>query len=292
MAKVVIFGSGFLGGFLRRSLLLRGHELALKSKAEVDYTDFQTLQQFLSQQQVDYVINASGYTGRPNIDAAEDEKPLCWRLNVEVAATLGAAVAQSQSAKLIHISSGCIYNGYRNTFSEQHEPNFGLFEPKSSFYAKSKHAAETVLRDYPVYSLRIRMPFSSQLTPRNYFYKLMNYDRLISTPNSLTCVEDFGDVVNSVMNHPDLPFGEYNVVNPGSATAAEIVEMLGKFGVKNPSHRFIDRSELNTKAARSNVILDTTKCREAGLEMPLVGKSLRKSVAQFAEKWRAVKWDS
>ena len=289
-SRVVIFGKGFLGQTLGKSLLERGHAVAVYSKQDVDYTNHQVLENWLKSMPYCMVINASGYTGVPNVDAAEDNKELCWKLNVQVPATIASAIESAGSLhRMIHISSGCIYNGYDKDYTEEDTPNFGLFNSDSSFYSKTKHAAETVLNGLPVYSFRLRIPFDGTLSHRNYFSKLMKYDSLISVNNSITCIDDFCKFVHDFIQKrqsSSLPFGPYNVVNPGVIEAAEIVQMLRSHGVKNPKHRFIDLDELDTKAKRSNVVLSTEKIDGLGLSLPPVGESLRRCVEEFSDSWR------
>jgi dTDP-4-dehydrorhamnose reductase len=289
--RVVIFGKGFLGQKLYHSLLEKGYAVAIYSKRDVDYTNHDTLVAWLKKMPTGFIINASGYTGVPNVDAAEDNKELCWKLNAQVPATIATAIEAAGGRHwMIHISSGCIYNGYDKDYTEEDTPNFGLFNPDSSFYSKTKHAAETMLEGLPVYSLRLRIPFDGNLVHRNYFSKLMKYDSLISVDNSVTCIDDFcvfvSRFITRKMNSQYLPYGAYNVVNPGVVKAEDIVTALRDHGVMNPNHRFIELSELNTKAKRSNVVLSTERAASIGLELPHVGESLRRCVKEFAGKWR------
>jgi len=290
--RVIIFGKGFLGTTLYRSLLEEGHAVAVYSKRDVNYTSHDALVDFLKKMPPGFVINASGFTGVPNVDAAEDNKELCWKLNAQVPATIATAIETAGGRHwLMHISSGCIYSGYDKDYTEEDTPNFGLFNPESSFYSKTKHAAETFLEGLPVFSFRLRIPFDGTLSHRNYFSKLIKYDSLISVPNSVTCIDDFCSFVHQFIvkrgeQGERLPYGPYNVVNPGVVKAEDIVTALRDHGVMNPNHRFIELSELNTKAKRSNVVLNTEKTASIGLELPHVGESLRRCVKEFAERWR------
>ena len=285
--KIVIFGNGFLGKSIYKTLYNYGHHVLIYSKKNGDYTDSYFLQDWLAKNQIDLVINASGYTGVPNVDAAEDDKALCWKLNVEVPAII-ATSCKAVFSNMIHISSGCIYNGYDKIYTEDDVPNFGLFNPNSSFYSKTKHAAETILNNLPVYSFRLRIPFDGTLSPRNYLTKLMGYDNLISVENSVTCIDDFCNFVHkfiSMMQTKEIDTGVYNVVNPGALTAKNVIDNLSIYGIKNPNHKFIDLHELNTKAKRSNVILSSEKINKLNLGLPPVNESLQKCIKEFASNW-------
>lgn len=294
--RIIIFGKGFLGKTLYQSLLLSGHSVGIYSKRDVDYTNHDILVRWLKTMPGGFVINASGFTGVPNVDAAEDNKELCWKLNALVPATIASAIETGGGRHwLMHISSGCIYNGYSKYYTEKDTPNFGLFNPESSFYSKTKHAAETFLDGFPTFSFRLRIPFDGTLSHRNYFSKLLKYDNLISVPNSVTCIDDFSVFVHNfivkIQSGGLPPYGAYNVVNPGMITAKAIVAELRDHGVMNPNHRFIELSELDTRAKRSNVALSTEKTASIGLELPRVGESLRKSIKEFANRWRLERGD-
>lgn len=287
--SVILLGKGFLGQRIFNHLSENKYNVKIFSKSELDYTNFNVLRNFLDSRKhlPLFIINASGYTGVPNIDAAEDEKELCWKLNVEVPAVIASAIEASGVGYLLHISSGCIYNGYEKDFSEKDIPNFGLFNSESSFYAKSKHAAETILLNYPSYMFRIRMPFNEELHQRNYLNKLLNYDKLIDESNSLTCINDFCCFINKFISkfkdYGRLPFGVYNVVNEGTANASEIVGMMRAYGIINPRHSFIELDELQTKAKRSNTVLNTSLIKSLGLELPHIIESMRTSVSNMRD---------
>jgi dTDP-4-dehydrorhamnose reductase len=288
--KILILGRGFIGNQLHSSLCNIGLSAKVISKSELDYTRVNPLYWYLKDFEYDVVINASGYTGVPNIDAAEDDKQACWKYNVEVPTAIATAVNRltTRDVSYIHISSGCIYNGYDRQFTEDDTPNFGLFNPESSFYSKTKHAAETCLKEMNAILLRIRMPFCGEVTDRNYFAKLLKYDNLISMENSVTCIDDLCDVVALLCNKHRFSGsykyrGEiYNVVNEGSLNAKQVVDCLAKYNLTNPNHKFIDLSELDTKARRSNCILSIEKMRTL-FQMPNALESLEKSVKRYSE---------
>ena len=283
---VYIFGKGYIGSKLEKYLSSKGHIVYLLAKAQVDYTNFFELSSFFQgRSKPHYVINASGYTGIPNVDAAENEKDLCWKYNVEVPSVLASAIEVNKFGYLIHLSSGCIYNGYEKEYTEEDTPNFGLFNSDSSFYSKTKHAAETILKNYPSYILRIRIPFSSENHSKNYFNKLFKYNKLIDEKNSLTCIDDLCWFIHELMNKKNYhksPYGIYNVVNSGYAKASDVMRLMEKYGkVKTDKYEFIKLNELDTLAKRSNVILSTDKIKSEYLELPNVMTSLEKCIREW-----------
>lgn len=289
---IAIFGKGFLGNSLFKSLKDRTWLVGIYSKADVDYTSQLDLSYWLREQKVRLIINASGYTGIPNIDAAENDREACWKYNVEVPTTMAIA-ARDCGVQMLHISSGCIYNGYEKEFTEDDDPNFGIFNAESSFYSKSKHAAERILSQFGTPCFRIRMPVCADTTKRNYITKLLGYDNLINMRNSITCVDDFCELINTWLyfwiNGAARPEGLINAVNPGAITASDVIELLLEYGVENTNHKFIKLKDLDTVAARSNCVLDTGKLNDYNMSMPPARESLRRCIRKFSEEWKLKK---
>ena len=178
---------------------------------------------------------------------------------------------------MIHISSGCIYSGYAKEYTEKDLPNFGLFDNESSWYSKTKHAAELILKDRNAYIFRIRMPFTKDNTPRNFLNKVLKYDNLIDFDNSMTGIEDLAKFILNFLKKdwnaylaPDI----FNVVNPGAISIREIVNIMRKYDIDNKNWKFVDIETLQLKANRSNCILDSSKITKLNLGLPDINTSI------------------
>lgn len=131
-SKILILGRGFIGTFLWFHLLDQTPVIA--NTEHVNYHEIAELHTYLLNNDIGVVINASGFTGRPNVDEAEFKKELCWKLNVSSPLDINK-LCNDLDVKYIHISSGCIYDGHEKVFNEDDKPNFGLFD-ESSFTQK------------------------------------------------------------------------------------------------------------------------------------------------------------
>ena len=189
MHKVLLLGLGYIGTKLKNYLQDRGNNVTAFCQKDFDYTCEKNLLNHIATNNYDYVVNCSGYTGRPNVDGCEIHKPECWYYNV-VIGTLINQVCTKLGVKHICVSSGCIYTGYEKTFTENDTPNFGLYNNASSFYSKSKHALETLFNYECSAILRIRMPFDGNIEDKNYLIKILRYNNLISYDKSLTNIDD------------------------------------------------------------------------------------------------------
>ena len=279
MTTVLILGAGYIGKHLLKAGVAANtiDYTHLIHKSKVDYTNPDILYSYILKHNIDVVVNASGYTGRPNIDQCEANKRECWYYNV-VVPNIITGTCHRAGVKFFHISSGCIFTGYGTEWSETDTPNFGLYDP-SSFYSKTKHAAETLITSLPGDNvvLRIRMPFSADKTERNFICKLLKYDKLISYDNSMTCVEDFCSLVVDMIDR-GIASGVYNVVHDSPMCASSIVAMLPKHIHAAHDFKFVNIDQIPITAPRSNCVISNKKLKSHGFTLPDVKSSMQKSI--------------
>jgi len=114
---------------------------------------------------------------------------------------------------------------------ETDPPNFSFRTNNCSFYSGSKALGEEVLAGADnLFVWRLRIPFNEVDSPRNYLTKLMRYDRLLEAENSLSQLEEFVRATWECWEKR-VPFGTYNVTNPGAVTTREVVDLIKKSGV-------------------------------------------------------------
>jgi len=198
------------------------------------------------------IINAAGYTGSPNVDVCEIYKQETIDGNVTFPVQLERA---NPHTPIVHISSGCVYTGYEKKFTETDAPNFTF--NNGSFYSGAKALGQEMLLPYmdKSYLLRIRMPFGDRHHPKNFLTKMVKYDKLISYENSLSYMPDVATVAVGMALNRKIQPGIYNLCNPGSSNAREIVEMMGI------EKEFFTEEEFQRAvvAPRSNCVLSTAK---------------------------------
>lgn len=285
--NVLILGSGYVGNHLFNHMK-RFHDIEQINQRRVDYTftnafdGSQDFRSYLTDKRFDVAVNCSGYTGRPNVDACEDDKATCWEYNV-LAPPRTAEMLSLFNIPMIHVSSGCIYQGDK-MWREEDVPNFGLYNRDSSFYSMSKHAGELALDGMNGYVLRIRMPFCNTNQHKNILVKYLKYNDIISQPNSLTSIPDLCSAIESFCVHRfSWENGIYNIVNKGSITAEEIMELMREMGLENPNWNIVKITDLNLKAGRSNCTLSGKKLGKK-YKMPAVRDSLRSSIIGLRSK--------
>jgi len=236
---ITLIGHGYVGEHIARELFeqrIPYHWIRHTTPAPSDTT---------------VIINAAGYTGSPNVDACEIYKQETIDGNVIWPVLLERTYTE---IPVVHISSGCVYTGYDKEFTEEDPPNFNF--GNGSFYSGSKALGQEMLMPYmnKSYLLRIRMPFGDSRHPKNFLTKMENYQKLISYNNSLSYMPDVARfAVACALGN--IPKGIYNVCNPGSSNAQEIVNMMGI----NKEFFTEDEFKQAVVAPRSNCVLNTNK---------------------------------
>jgi dTDP-4-dehydrorhamnose reductase len=238
---------------------------------------------------VDYVINASGYTGKPNVDKCEEEKDKCIWGNVVIPQKV-IEYCGLLNIPYCHVSSGCIYQGRRsdgNAFDEYDEPNFTFKQNNCSFYSGTKALAEDVVKRYgKSYIWRLRIPFDEEDNPRNYISKLLTYKKLVNFENSVSHRKDFVSTC-LIMVWEKVPYGIYNVVNTGTITTELATTWINDYLDKNKEFDFVNENEFYknlAKTPRSNCVLDNSKLRRLGIEM----RDVKEAFVESLQFWKKV----
>lgn len=260
--NILILGDGYMGNHIFNHLIKEGFGATKKSSKELDYHDSRTLYKYLINNGVCTVINCSGFTGRPNIDEAEIKKELCYELNVLSPLRVNK-ICNTLNVNYLHISSGCIYDGYEKEWSEEDKSNYGLFTTHSSFYSKSKHSFELLSQDLKGTILRIRMPFGPDSSHRNYLSKIRKYDNLINFQNSKTYIPDLCGFISTLLDKKgnDIWLNKeiYNIVNPSPLWTNEVCDIMKDYGFHNQNWKYVALNRLEIATSRSNCIMNNEK---------------------------------
>lgn len=280
-------GTGYVGQAYQALLARKGIPYRNLSRAELDYSKPALLTEALRRDRPDFLINSAGFTGKPNVDACEIQRTECLFGN----AVLPGLIAQACEAAGIpwgHVSSGCIYSGARpdgSGFTEEDTPNFTFRRDNCSFYSGTKALGEEILAGRPShYIWRLRIPFDNVDNPRNYLSKLMRYDTLLEATNSVSQLDEFCAATFACWEKR-IPFGTYNVTNPGHITTHEVVDLIRESGVCRKDFRFFPSEaafmKTAAKAPRSNCIMDSSKLARVGIALTPVREAIRQALASW-----------
>ena len=315
MKYLLLGATGYMGQAFAAELLRRNQPFYSLSRKELDYTDFNQLWKHLKEHKPGFVINAAGFTGRPNVDACETARAETLLGNTLFPQSLAQACAVA-NIPYGHVSSGCIYNGAKiieagrtriepdltkpdvkeflaahpdqvSGFTENDPPNFSFRSPPCSFYSGTKALAEEVMNGVGEgYLWRLRIPFDEQDNPRNYLTKVQSYARVYDNINSISHRADFVRACLDLWNLR-APAGIYNITNPGWMSTRQVIGLIQKH--LKPNREFVfwaDDSEfykLGAKAPRSNCIMDVSKLLNAGVKI----RGVEEAIDDSLRKWQS-----
>lgn len=314
---LLLGASGYLGEAFAKELQRREREFLPLARKQTDYSRFDVLLEFLKSKKPEFVINAAGYTGKPNVDACEDARADTLAGNTLLPQTIAHACAALQ-IPWGHVSSGCVFSGAKivengrvrvekdltrpeshaiveqspekiRGFTETDTPNFTFRDLPCSFYSGSKALGEEAIRDIgQSYVWRLRIPFDEIDNGRNYLSKIQRYSKVYDNVNSISHRADFVRVCLDLWDKR-APFGVYNVTNPGFVTARQVVAMIEK--ILKPKRAFEfwkDDREFYHRAAktpRSNCVMDVSKLLAAGVKL----RDVREALEDSLKNWKPEK---
>jgi len=287
---LVLGSTGYLGSYFVNHLIKKNEIVRGLSRREIDYTDRDQLISFLRTHKPKFLINAAGYTGKPNVDACESDQAECLFGNAVLPGRIRTA-CEELGIPWGHVSSGCIYSGRKSNgggWTEEDEPNFSFRDGPCSFYSGTKALGEEVLKGAKnCYIWRLRIPFNEEKSPRNYLQKLLHYSSLLEAENSISHIDDY---INSCLSSftQECEPGIYNLTNSGSITTRQVVKWMKEEGVTDKEFTFFENEEdFMAKAVitpRSNCVMDTSKAERNGIALRPVEEAVRDSLRKMREQ--------
>ena len=276
--KILVTGAnGQLGSELRVLSVNSNHEFLFTDVAELDITNREAVDNYVSEHGTDIIVNCAAYT---NVDKAEDDTEMADNINHLAVKNL-AEVSAKYKLTLIHISTDYVFDGSKNTPYLETDPTAPL-----GVYGRTKLAGEKAVTDSGCDYLIIRTSWLYSSFGNN-FVKTMR--RLTAEKDSLKVVFDqvgtptyAGDLAQAILKIIDSGkyadnAGIYHFSNEGVCSwydfAIEIRNLSGNLCDIQPCHS----DEFPSKVKRPNFsVLDKTKIKETfGLKIPYWKFSLR-----------------
>ncbi|MDB6026139.1 MAG: dTDP-4-dehydrorhamnose reductase [Verrucomicrobiales bacterium] len=310
---LLLGNTGYMGHAFEKALQDSKTPFLSLSRKTTDYTRFEILIEVIRKNKITFLINAAGYTGKPNVDTCET----AWADTLQGNTLLPLTIAQACAAAGVpwgHVSSGCIFAGAKISengtwrvekdfskpalkkvaeenpfairgFDETDEPNFSFRKPPCSFYSGTKAMGEEAIKNVGEgYIWRLRIPFDENDNGRNYLTKLQRYAKVYDNVNSLSHRADFVRACLELWQRK-APFGIYNVTNPGFVTSKQVVGMIETILKPARTFEFWESDEEfyrhAAKTPRSNCVMDVTKLLSTGVKMRPVQEALEDSLCHW-----------
>ena len=267
----LILGKGFVGGYLQNYLDCRAINMPINS--------YEDAAKIIKRHNPKVVINCIGITGKRSVDDCESDIGGVLLANSFIPIML-AEVCLRNNIKLVHISSGCLFNfDYKKDkpIKEGCEDYFfKLFYSRSKIY--SGRAIEVLTRDYNILIVRIRVPLLDASHPKNLLDKLIKYGRVIDIPNSVTYIPDLACAVKYLISIDAR--GVYNVAVKGGLHYPELMKIYQRYV---PSFKFETITQKKLGLIRTDLILSTAKLERTGFRVRNVNSILEECVKGYIQ---------
>lgn len=279
--KILIFGKGQLGNAYKNYLISKGDDVII---AEADIRNINEVEQAIKKATPSVVMNLAAKTA---LDWCEEEKN---RLETFEVNTMGADnignICAKKNIYFVHMSSGCIYHSDNldQVYKESDLPSPRAFYSWTKVWAENLLNSRTKFEDLKVLILRPRQLISSELSTRNALIKLATYNKFINIPQSATVVEDLLDASYKMIKQRIT--GTINTVNSGLISPYRIAELVKEYLFPQMEFKEISNEELYriVFAKRVATILDTSKLKILGLEMPNIEIRIIETLKILKEK--------
>lgn len=249
----MILGDGKVSKIIRRE----GDIVVSHSQLNIENHD--DVIQKIRETDCDVVINAIAKT---NLEWCQENKTECFDVNTSGVLSVIEACALSKK-KLVHISSGCLFDGNHEVITEYSNPTPAVW------YTWTKLWADQIIQNFG-YSdyliLRPRQLVSSFPHPTNLLTKFSRMKSIsaIDEPNSLTCIEDFSEMIDHLLSID--ANGTFNCANSGVVSPYWIAKRLQETISPDLKVEKIEYEEFlkTLKNKRVNTILSTDKIENTG----------------------------
>ena len=248
------------------------HTYFFTDVAELDITNREAVQRFVTDNAVDLIVNCAAYT---NVDKAEEDEPTARLINADAVENLALA---SRSTKIIHISTDYVFSGDEHLPCREDDP----VAPRTA-YGRTKLEGEQRLLAACPDAVIIRTAWLYSPYGNNFVKTMLRlgkerdelrvvYDQ-IGTP---TYAADLATAIYAVIEAPEWHPGIYHFTNEGVCSWFDFtVEILKQSGL-NCRVSPILSSEYQYKTPRPHYsVLDKAKIKATfGIDIPYWTDSL------------------
>ena len=287
---VLLFGSkGWIGSKVYNLLVQKGINVH-KSNARAE--DIETIEREINE--IGNVTHIMSFIGRTHgvyegetigtIDYLEKPGKLLENVSDNLYGPVSLALfCKKNDIHFTYLGTGCIFNydqshpygEEKDGFTEQSLPNFF-----GSSYSIVKGYTDQIMHLFEdnVLNVRIRMPITDEIHPRNFITKITNYKKVCSIPNSMTVLNELLPILIDLSLKRTV--GTMNLTNPGLISHNEILTMYKE--IVDPEFEWdnfsIEEQDQILASKRSNNFLDTTRLE---IETEYKVKNIKDSVMEM-----------
>ncbi len=202
--KLLITGaSGQLGTDLVQHFGRKQVEVVALTSADVNFLHLQRLHDVIAAVRPDWVINCAAYT---QVDKAESEPDLAWRINAEAVGAIARA-ARSSGGRMLQISTDFVFDGSKTSpYVETDQP------APINVYGQTKYQGEQLAQQYCDDVIILRSAWVFGASGRNFVKTIL---RLAGQRDSVAVVNDQQGTPSWTRNIAEAIDGLITAAEPG-----------------------------------------------------------------------------
>ena len=245
---------------------------------ELDICDEHAIQKFVTENQIDVIVNCAAYTA---VDKAEDNIDLCRKLNA-VAPGYLAKAAESRGAAMIQVSTDYVFNGTNHVPYTEEEPTC-----PASVYGNTKLEGEQNVMSNCSNAIVMRTAWLYSTFGNNFVKTMIRLGKeresmgvvfdQIGTP---TYARDLAKAIYAAINKGIVP-GIYHFSNEGVCSWYDFTLAIHRIaGISTCKVSPLHTADYPAKAARPHYsVLDKTKIKRTfDIEIPHWEVSLQECI--------------
>ena len=278
--KILITGcNGQLGNEMQLLARANGqHEWFFTDVDELDITRADAVEEFVSKNAIDGIVNCAAYTA---VDKAESNEDLCHLLNCVAPGYLAESI-ERRGGWIVQVSTDYVFDGTNHTPYTEDEPTC-----PNSVYGRTKLAGEQRVMQACSKAMIVRTAWLYSTFGNNFVKTMLRLGRekqelgvifdQIGTP---TYARDLAAAIMTAINKGIVP-GIYHFTNEGVTSWYDFTKAIHRIaGITTCHVRPLHTSEYPTAASRPHYsVLDKTKIKKTyGIEVPYWEDSLEQCI--------------
>lgn len=246
----------------------------------LDITNARAIDRFLDDNRFNYIINCAAYS---DIDQAESDAIKAAVVNTTSVGNIAQAALRT-NAKVIHISSHCVFSGQHfRPYEENDEPY------PQSIYGRTKFEGEALLRSFCQDAMIIRTGWLYSEYGSNFVKKIVERAKSESEIGVVadqigapTYAADLAKAIHTIINSDKWVAGVYHYTNEGVATWYDVAKAIMQMTGKKVKIKPIPTSAHPTPAKRpAYSVLNKAKIKTVyGLDIPYWRNSLEECLSR------------
>jgi dTDP-4-dehydrorhamnose 3,5-epimerase/reductase len=281
--KIMITGaSGQLGYDVVNKLRKLCFDVISPDKNEFDLLNSHQVKNYILKEKPDVIIHCAAYT---NVDKAEDEKDLAYKINVEGTKNI-VNIAKKTKSKIVFISSDYVFEGSNEFAYTEKDSTKPL-----NYYGYTKECGEIIVRDNIERHFIIRTSWLYGSNGNNFVKTMLELSKnkkeisVVSDQiGAPTYTEDLADLISRLVQTSK--YGTYNGVNEGYCSRFEFAEKIFELSNIDIDLKKVKSIDFLSKAKRPlNSMLSTEKLAEFNItKLPHWENALLRYIKEIKSK--------